>query len=298
MTTAKTEEESRQNKGVAELGTYMLKGWVLTDVICPNPGCNIPVVRSRDRSTQLCVLCDDPVNPYPPISQLAAETEVTIVEDPSVVPSTSEPTGAVTTPEEDAELEAVLNEEVTPSRNEAAERRREKGNQASKLLGQKMLAGWTMLEDTCPNPTCIGVPLMRSRQKQTICVMCDGQPAPQPNGVVPAAQLKAAAETKVTVVPEPIPKLSTLAEKALSETSAAKVRNDSPKRRKIDPTASSIDTLTDQVALTILTLTGRMEDLRQSVESSTTSVDDTRAICDAISSCAGAIVALQAVKRI
>eukprot|EP00392_Amoebophrya_sp_AT5.2_P014210 g14353.t1 len=57
----------------------------------------------------------------------------------------------------------------------------------SQVLGQYLLKGWCMLQETCPdNPS---VPLMRSRAGVTICVACqncahyprdDAQPQPQP----------------------------------------------------------------------------------------------------------------------
>ncbi|KAF9349071.1 hypothetical protein BGX34_002067 [Mortierella sp. NVP85] len=42
----------------------------------------------------------------------------------------------------------------------------------SRLMGQKMVQGWTMMHETCPNPACNGVPLMRSREKKECCVGC------------------------------------------------------------------------------------------------------------------------------
>lgn len=46
----------------------------------------------------------------------------------------------------------------------------------SALIGQKLLQGWTMLADMCPNsedPKCMGVPLMKERGTQRmLCVNC------------------------------------------------------------------------------------------------------------------------------
>jgi hypothetical protein len=60
---------------------------------------------------------------------------------------------------------------------QAAEAR---SNAVSKRLGEKLLAGWTMLDTTC-DAGC-GVPLMRSRPPNpiTLCVSCDMGPAPVP----------------------------------------------------------------------------------------------------------------------
>ncbi|KAG9327023.1 hypothetical protein KVV02_006500 [Mortierella alpina] len=51
--------------------------------------------------------------------------------------------------------------------------RREQNERASRLMGEKMLQGWTMLQEPCPNAGCFGVPLMRSREKKEFCVVCE-----------------------------------------------------------------------------------------------------------------------------
>ncbi|KAK2466150.1 hypothetical protein APHAL10511_001792 [Amanita phalloides] len=44
---------------------------------------------------------------------------------------------------------------------EEIRRRREQSDRASREIGNRLLQGWTMLADECPNPTCYGVPLVR-----------------------------------------------------------------------------------------------------------------------------------------
>ncbi|KAF9544018.1 hypothetical protein EC957_000287 [Mortierella hygrophila] len=65
---------------------------------------------------------------------------------------------------------------------EMHESQREQSERMSRLMGQRMLQGWTMLQDTCPNPSCNGVPLMRSREKREICVACGKDPRTAANG--------------------------------------------------------------------------------------------------------------------
>ncbi|KAF9117107.1 hypothetical protein BGX27_003569 [Mortierella sp. AM989] len=55
----------------------------------------------------------------------------------------------------------------------ARESKREQNEKASRLMGQKMLQGWTMLQESCSNPGCNSVPLMRSREKKDYCVVCE-----------------------------------------------------------------------------------------------------------------------------
>ena len=40
-------------------------------------------------------------------------------------------------------------------------RRREQSDRASSEIGKKLLKGWAMLAEECPNETCYGVPLVR-----------------------------------------------------------------------------------------------------------------------------------------
>ncbi|KAI7818821.1 hypothetical protein BC939DRAFT_278860 [Gamsiella multidivaricata] len=67
-------------------------------------------------------------------------------------------------------------EEYRPSEEEirVRESRREQSERASRLIGEKMLQGWTMLQDPCPNSACNGVPLIRNRErKKEYCVICE-----------------------------------------------------------------------------------------------------------------------------
>ena len=43
---------------------------------------------------------------------------------------------------------------------------------ASSKLAEKMLSGWTLLAETCPNKQCEGTPMMRLRDGPIICVSC------------------------------------------------------------------------------------------------------------------------------
>jgi uncharacterized Zn finger protein (UPF0148 family) len=49
---------------------------------------------------------------------------------------------------------------------------REQSDRASRLIGQKMLQGYALLGEVCPNESCIGIPLIRSRQRVKECVIC------------------------------------------------------------------------------------------------------------------------------
>ncbi|CBZ54483.1 conserved hypothetical protein [Neospora caninum Liverpool] len=65
-------------------------------------------------------------------------------------------------------------QEGTSASGSLAEKRRQAGEEqvqtASEGLAEKLLMGWTMLGDTCPQ--CVSVPLMRDKQQQLFCVAC------------------------------------------------------------------------------------------------------------------------------
>jgi hypothetical protein len=46
-----------------------------------------------------------------------------------------------------------------------ARRRRDQSDQASAEIGRRLLKGWAMLGDECPNDTCYGGPLVRPPKK-------------------------------------------------------------------------------------------------------------------------------------
>ncbi|KAI9102600.1 hypothetical protein DFS34DRAFT_591234 [Phlyctochytrium arcticum] len=280
MTQAET--EARNERGVSRLGTYMLQGWVLTGDLCPTSGCKLPLVRTKDRSKYLCVLCDDPKAPELPISAKVAT--------PQPVASKTVPAEKidenVPSAQEESELQALLDESA-PTDAALREERRKQGDQASKLLGQKMLAGWTLLDEICPNKSCYMIPLVRNKRKETLCVMC------QKTFSETGKETSAPRATTVPVSTDaPISKSgpSRSSESAhLEEQSAA----DSVKRRKIE-ISSSAEQL--DAILTIESLRKRLAELRDQLDN-THDLDRTQMLCNTITSCANAIAACQTVRH-
>eukprot|EP00727_Mastigamoeba_balamuthi_P009799 m51a1_g5441 hypothetical protein (202) ;mRNA; f:180525-181359 len=91
-------------------------------------------------------------------------------------------------------------------------REKSRSDLISEQLGQKLLQGWTMLGECCPNPECPGVPLMREKAtRKMLCVACNTTyvveadapkavaasaapaPAPVPAAAAAAPQVPAAA---------------------------------------------------------------------------------------------------------
>ena len=116
----------------------MLSGWVMTDVLCAVAECGMIAFRKKDSSVEkYCCLCNDPTEPIP--------------------------VSSVTEPVED---------EVSFELLETVDVHAEKGpeQQVSNLIGEKLLQGWTMMADSCPD--CRMVPLMRDREMKLHCFSC------------------------------------------------------------------------------------------------------------------------------
>ncbi|KZT12716.1 uncharacterized protein LAESUDRAFT_719006 [Laetiporus sulphureus 93-53] len=161
----------------SKLGEYMLKGWVLTDDICAK--CHkVPLMRSSTApATHFCANCDSAA----PASGLPPAPSGTLKErrhehSPSSA-SSSHPSRSSTPPTELSSTPGspIL---VPPMNAEELLRRRQQSDAASAEIGKRMLKGWAMLADECPNSNCYGIPLVRppkpggGKGSRKECVVC------------------------------------------------------------------------------------------------------------------------------
>ena len=51
-----SERKKKQDNASAEMGTLMLQGWAMLEDVCLD--CHVPIMRSRDKKTEKCVVCD------------------------------------------------------------------------------------------------------------------------------------------------------------------------------------------------------------------------------------------------
>ncbi|EJD01332.1 uncharacterized protein FOMMEDRAFT_89227 [Fomitiporia mediterranea MF3/22] len=148
----------------SKLGEYMLKGWVLTDETCPNENCPVPLMRSpkgHTPVTMFCANCDgDPKNKRSSASGRAQPTSVPQLLSPSTVSSSTHVSRSSTPP---TDIASDLSSPTFALPVETAEsvRRRQQSDAASAEIGVRLLKGWAMLADECPNERCYGVPLVR-----------------------------------------------------------------------------------------------------------------------------------------
>ncbi|GAB5590233.1 hypothetical protein Unana1_05133 [Umbelopsis nana] len=160
----------------ANIGSYMLQGWILTDEQCHQPNCPTPLLRSKDGTQMICVAHDLPA------------TATATSQHQAIPRNNKEPSAKYGKPaynyneeqptfetDEDEEAEKFI-QRVKERNNDVesiANKRREQSNRASQLIGQKLLQQWALVNDVCPNDTCYAVPLVRDLQQRLYCVICE-----------------------------------------------------------------------------------------------------------------------------
>ncbi|KAG9317552.1 hypothetical protein JVU11DRAFT_1758 [Chiua virens] len=150
----------------SKLADYMLTGWVLTDSLCPTPSCSgAPLLRSpegRQPVVHFCANCGAPVKESQSSSTFSSASHGS---RPSTPPT---------------DLSSTLSSPTfaPPVETEDMIRRRQQSERASTEIGKRLLKGWTMLADECPNTRCYGVPLVRppktgiDKDPPKECVIC------------------------------------------------------------------------------------------------------------------------------
>ncbi|KAH9843811.1 uncharacterized protein C8Q71DRAFT_14268 [Rhodofomes roseus] len=171
-----------------KLGEYMLKGWILTDRICSKCS-KVPLMRSPSGPTvHFCANCDA-ASPTTAASSSRSGADIsgrtpptrtysTQIDEKSSVSSASSmiPSRTSTPPTEVSQ--APSSPMFAPVDMAEIMRRRQQSDTASAEIGRRMLKGWAMLADECPNPDCYGIPLVRppkaggEKDPRKECVVC------------------------------------------------------------------------------------------------------------------------------
>lgn len=150
----------------------MIKGWVLTDTTCPSPACRgVPLMRSPNNGspvTHFCANCNGPQQ------STSTQSNSSSADSSSTFESNSRPSTPPT------EMSSALSSPTfaPPIDTEETIRRRQQSDQASAEIGKRLLKGWAMLGEECPNIRCYGIPLVRppkggeERDPRKECVIC------------------------------------------------------------------------------------------------------------------------------
>jgi hypothetical protein len=92
------------------------------------------------------------------ISATGIPSEVTVTSFPSLS-STSHMSRSSTPATQISDTASSSN--FVPAETEESVRRRHQSDTASQEIGKRLLKGWAMLADECPNMRCYGIPLVR-----------------------------------------------------------------------------------------------------------------------------------------
>lgn len=153
------------------LATFTQLVQVLTDIICSKCS-KVPVMRSPSSSpvkTSFCVNCDDAPstsNEYEVSASTHRPPRVGVELRSASSNSIGSLSRASTPPTEVSE--APSSPVFAPILDTAdLMRRRQQSDTASAEIGRRMLKGWAMLADECPNSQCYGIPLVRRPKNGT-----------------------------------------------------------------------------------------------------------------------------------
>ncbi|KAI5124724.1 hypothetical protein M0805_005361 [Coniferiporia weirii] len=164
----------------SKIGEYMLKGWVLTDDICPKQ-CSVPLMRSprgRVPVTVFCASCDDEFQIQRVTSVTQPQPPPPRQSSPSVTHSSITHLSGVSTPATDISRAPSPQPFLLPADTAESIRRRQQSDAASAEIGKRLLKGWTMLADECPGQGCYGIPLVSpplkgGKDTRKECVVCN-----------------------------------------------------------------------------------------------------------------------------
>jgi len=156
--------EKRRDQTSAEIGKKLLQGWAMLDEVCSgnNGKCLTPLMKNPSDGTTVCAACNQIPSKAPankPVQQNVQSN--TIEEIPKKKDQTSSSRlqlGASSNSMEMTSFDALMR----PSRSD----------DASDLIGQHLLKGWTLLADMCSGSRC-ATPLMRDQQQQVWCLKCN-----------------------------------------------------------------------------------------------------------------------------
>ena len=177
--------------GIKRTGEMMLGGWRLLADHCPI--CTFPLMSKKDELR--CPNCDMAVM----TEEDAAEGNFRYAEEskPAVTPQQS---GLAI-----ADSQRLYDEPDLPDSLEEMKKeydlKNSRMNKVSAKLGEKMMAGWTLLGSICPMNSCNGTPLMKSKgDASMLCVCCEKWYADNGNGIVPK-EIPPIAEVSSTAEP-------------------------------------------------------------------------------------------------
>ncbi|PVU88137.1 hypothetical protein BB561_006012 [Smittium simulii] len=159
---------SGKNDSSALMSKLLLQRWKMLADSCGVDGCYNPLMENPQTQQPYCV-----VHEYQISGGILPENESgqTIDNDIELSPKTLE---ADSTNLKDSIFEKVPIDNPSISESKSVKNNKNPSTEsASEKIGKLLLQGWTLLDTTCQNTECFGIPLVRNLDKLEKCVMCD-----------------------------------------------------------------------------------------------------------------------------
>ncbi|KAK3259213.1 hypothetical protein CYMTET_31772 [Cymbomonas tetramitiformis] len=217
------QHKERVNMNVSSLSKKLLEGWTLLSESCPNSSCNVPLVRNKAQTEVFCVSCEQTfdssiVQPGTPkrsvYDEQSSVAPVPMDHTPGPVTRSPLTTATEATVQPPRDFTATAERYLTPLGTPAAAPvpapssapptapspgrgadRQSKSDKQSSLLAEKLLQGWTLLNEYCQMESCLA-PLVRSRDKRKYCVSC---------GMYVVSEAEAPQAVATNPAPSPLP---------------------------------------------------------------------------------------------
>ncbi|KAF2074366.1 hypothetical protein CYY_004341 [Polysphondylium violaceum] len=188
------------------LGKKLLQGWAMLDSVCQL--CSVvPLMEDRKNKVITCVTCNQfytrdnnnkiiilPSDQQNSIKINDNEVNISVSEPPVSTTSSSTSTSSPSSSLNDKHQQKLKEDEymldkdyyfysdededeeyvpLTEEEKQFLDKKMKKSEEFSSKMGQHLLKGWALLGDVCPNKECFGVPLMKDREKNFVCVSCE-----------------------------------------------------------------------------------------------------------------------------
>ncbi|KAJ2694214.1 hypothetical protein H4218_005718 [Coemansia sp. IMI 209128] len=198
------------------MSKLMLRRWPMLAEQCSEDGCNAPLMRDPESGNTKCVwhdarelfpdeLTDLEAIPMVPTHDRRRDDEKMGPEsnDDDDDAAMASPATAVRS----VDLDSAQAEEFKAA-SLARQRKRDQSDLASQLIAKRLLQGWAMIDQACPNESCYSVPLVQDREKTQLCVICgqrymDENAYSKKYGALPPAATSSTSHSEPTTKPPP-----------------------------------------------------------------------------------------------
>ncbi|KAJ2259120.1 hypothetical protein GGI13_000181 [Coemansia sp. RSA 455] len=282
------------------MSKLMLRRWPMLAEQCPESGCNAPLMRDPESGSTKCVWHDARELFPDELTELEAPPMVPLhdrrKDDEKMSPKSNHDTTMVSATIAKSVDQDILQTEESKADNLARQRKREQSDLASQLIAKRLLQGWAMIDQACPNESCYSVPLVQDREKSQLCVVCGqrymdeaayvkkfGAIATTPSNSHPGPESKPLATQAQTDMPTPATAATASSDKTAARSPELEARP-AKRRHRSAAVSVAVKALEDKLAK----LSARLAEA--------TDCRDICSISKAIGACASAIHECQTLK--